>query len=80
MCPPHTLHFHLCHKLHLPLYNTQCGMLHALENTCFTGLIKALLMSTKNLLELKSFQHYTEAGTENRTVEGFVNSLSIDFC
>lgn len=75
-----SLCFCLCLKMHLPLYNTECGTLHALQNACSTGVIKTLLMSTKNLLELKSFQHYTEAGTENRTVEELVNSLSIDFC
>lgn len=59
---------------------TQCGMVHALGNACFTGLIKTLLVLTKNLLELKSFQHDKAAGAGNRTVEGLVNRLSIDFC
>lgn len=59
---------------------TRCGMVHALGNACFTGLIKTLLVLTKNLLELKSFQHDKAAGAGNRTVEGLVNRLSIDFC
>jgi len=79
LCPP-PLDFCLCLKLHSPLYNTQCSTLHALENARFTDLIKTLLVLTKNLLELKSFQHYTEAGKEKRTMEGLVNSLAIDFC
>lgn len=44
--PP--LYFLLCLKLPLPFFNTQCIVVHALGNACFTGLIRTLLMLTRN--------------------------------